>query len=182
MRNSKNAAVFLDRDGTIIEDRGFLSDVSDIVFFPQTIEALRRLQKYFLLFIVTNQPGIARGIITFEDVYNVNAAIVKKLAGSGIKITEIYVCPHDRSDNCQCIKPNPYFIQKAAEVYNIDATSSFTIGDHPHDIQFGKNVNAQGIYVLTGHGQNHITELPPGTNITTGIMEAVEKILHLILK
>jgi D-glycero-D-manno-heptose 1,7-bisphosphate phosphatase len=177
MSNNKNAAVFLDRDGTIMEDRGYLSDVSEIVFFPETIEALHQLQKYFLLFIVTNQPGIARGIISCEEVNHINSEIVKKFTKAGIEISDIYVCPHDRSDNCECIKPKPYFLQKTASGYNIDLQRSFVVGDHPCDVQLAKNAGARGIYILTGHGSKHVTELPEDTEVVSGIMEATERII-----
>jgi D-glycero-D-manno-heptose 1,7-bisphosphate phosphatase len=175
--NNTNAAVFLDRDGTIIEDRGYLSDVSQIVFFPETIESLRRLQKYFLLFMVTNQPGIARGIISREDVNHINSATAEKMTEAGIEIADIYVCPHDRSDNCECIKPNPYFLQKAARDYNINLQRSFVVGDHPCDVHLAKNTGARGIYVLTGHGSKHVADLPQDAEIVSGIEEAAERII-----
>jgi D-glycero-D-manno-heptose 1,7-bisphosphate phosphatase len=182
--NNKNAAVFLDRDGTIIEDRGYLGDVSRIVFFPETIEALRLLQKYFLLFIVTNQPGIARGIISREDVNHINSEITQTIAEAGIEIADIYVCPHERMDNCECIKPNPYFLQKAARDYNIDLQRSFVVGDHPCDVQLAKNTGARGIFVLTGHGSKHVAELPHDTEVVPGIMPAAKRIIscHLDIK
>ena len=114
MRHNANAAVFLDRDGTIIEDRGHLRDPSDIVFFPETFEALRKLHDYFLLFIVTNQVGVAEGIITLGDVDRINDCIVAALGERGVVVTDVYACPHRRSDNCPCIKPKPYFLKKAA--------------------------------------------------------------------
>jgi len=176
MRNNKNAAVFLDRDGTIIEDRGHLRDPSEAVFFPETFPALRKLQNYFLLFIVTNQPGIAKGKISRSDANRVNRGIAAALAEGGVEVMDIYVCPHRRSDNCRCIKPKPYFLKRAAALYDLDLGKSFTVGDHPHDIQLAKNVGARGIYVLTGHGQKHLPELPQDTEVAAGIMEAAEKI------
>ncbi|MDT8389698.1 MAG: HAD-IIIA family hydrolase [Lentisphaeria bacterium] len=90
-------AVFLDRDGTIIEDRGYLSDPSDVVFFDDTVPALRRLAEHFMLFMVTNQAGVADGTITLRDVDRVNAHVVSYLASHGIPIAATYVCPHARS-------------------------------------------------------------------------------------
>lgn len=175
--NKKNAAIFLDRDGTIIEDNGHLSDLSKVVFFQETFDALHRLQQYFLLFIVTNQPGVARGLISREDVNYINSGLVRRLTKARIDITDIYVCPHEQSSNCDCIKPKPYFLQKAANDYHIDLRRSFVIGDHPCDIQLAKNVDARGIYVLTGHGRKHVDELPEDTEVVSGIMEAAEKII-----
>ncbi|MGB2863079.1 MAG: HAD family hydrolase [Sedimentisphaerales bacterium] len=177
MSCNKNAAIFLDRDGTIIEDRGHLRDPSEVIFFPETFEALRRLQDYFLLFIVTNQVGVAEGIITPGDVDRINCCIVSAFAERGIVITDVYVCPHRRTDNCPCIKPKPYFLAKAAERYGIDLGESFTVGDHPHDIQLAQNAGAHGIYVLSGHGHKHWAEISDGTEVVTGIKQAAEKIM-----
>ncbi len=175
--SNKNGAVFLDRDGTIIEDNGHLSDLSKVVFFEETVEALLRLSKHFLLFIVTNQPGVARGLISREDVNYINSEIVKRFTKAGIEIMDIYVCPHERSNNCDCIKPKPYFLEQAAKDYNIDLQRSFMVGDHPCDVQLAKNVGARGIFVLTGHGSKHVAELPEGDEIVSGIMEAAERII-----
>ena len=176
MSGNKNAAVFLDRDGTIIEDRGHLRAPSEVVFFPDTFEALLQLQKHFLLFIVTNQPGIAEGTIRRTEADQVNSAVVTALAERGIEVAEVYVCCHRRSDNCRCIKPKPYFLKRAASHYGLDLGKSFTVGDHPHDVQLAKNVGARGIYVLTGHGLKHAAELPEDIESVQGIMEASEKI------
>jgi len=171
-------AVFLDRDGTIIEDRGHLCDPSEVVFFPDTINALRRLQEHFLLFIVTNQPGVSKGIVSKNDVEQVNAYVVRRLADAGVKITNVYVCSHKRSDGCQCIKPNPYFLRKAAHDYRVDLLRSFVVGDHPYDIELAANVAACGIFVLTGHGRKHRDELKSGVPIVSGIAEASHSILR----
>jgi len=177
MSQNGNIAVFLDRDGTIIEDRGHLRNPSDVVFFPETFEALQKLMEYFMLFIVTNQPGISKGLIGHNDVKHINIHLIKTLAKAGIKITNIYVCPHSRSDNCFCIKPEPYFLEKAAEDYQIDLQRSFVVGDHPHDVQLARNAGARGIYLLTGHGRKHLPELPEDTDVSEGILQAAEKII-----
>ncbi len=174
-------AVFLDRDGTLIEDRGHLSEPSEVAFYPETVEALTRLQPYFLLFLVTNQPWVARGILTLEDVNRVNARVVAHLAGHGITITAVYVCPHERSDGCSCIKPNPYFLHRAAAEHGVDLRRSFTVGDHPHDVQFARAVGARGIYVRTGHGSKHLAELAPGEIVVAGIGAAADRILELMM-
>jgi len=170
-------AVFLDRDGTIIEDRGHLRDPSQVVFFPDTFDALRRLQQQFLLFIVTNQPGVSEKTITREDVDRVNDHVVARLAEADVHITRVYVCPHARAEGCTCIKPEPYFLRKAARQYQIDLEDSFTVGDHPHDVALADGVGAEGIYVLTGHGTRHRTELPPDVCVAAGIREASLRML-----
>ncbi|KXB08926.1 hypothetical protein AKJ59_00215 [candidate division MSBL1 archaeon SCGC-AAA385M02] len=172
-------AVFLDRDGTIIKDHGYLDHPSQVVFFNETFSSLRRLSELFDLFIVTNQSGVAKGMISIEDVKKVNSYIESTFKDHGIKIVDTYVCPHDQSNNCECIKPKPYFMKKAEREHGIDLLQSFVIGDHPSDIEFSENVGAKGIYVLTGHGIKHRDELSPGTLITYGISEATELIIEL---
>ncbi|NLX15279.1 MAG: HAD-IIIA family hydrolase [Phycisphaerales bacterium] len=103
-------AVFLDRDGTIIEDRGDVSDPSQVVLFPDTIASLQRLRDEYDLFIVTHQPGVARGVMSIQDVEFVNAYVVRHLAEAGVRIVATYVCPHERGDGCLCIQPNPTHI------------------------------------------------------------------------
>lgn len=173
-------AVFLDRDGTLIEDRGHVGDPSEVVFYPDTIPALQRLREHFLLFLVTNQPWVARGILTLEQVDRVNAWVLSHLAEHGITITAVYVCPHERAERCACIKPNPYFLQKAAAEYGVDLPRSFTVGDHPHDVEFARSVGARGVYVRTGHGSKHLADLRPDEIVVAGIGEAADWILgHL---
>jgi D-glycero-D-manno-heptose 1,7-bisphosphate phosphatase len=173
------SAVFLDRDGTIIEDRGHLRNISDVVFFQETFEALQKLHDHFMLFIVTNQVGVAEGIITTGEVARINSYVVSVFAEKGIAITDVYVCPHRRTDNCPCIKPKPYFMKKAAKHHGIDLGASFVVGDHPHDILLAQNTGAHGIYVLSGHGHKHLAEISDGTEVVTGIKQAAEKILSI---
>jgi len=172
-------AVFLDRDGTLIEDRGHLTHPSEVVFYPDTVNALTRLQERFLLFVVTNQPWVARGILTAEDVDRVNAQVVSHLAEHGVVITAVYVCPHERSDGCSCIKPKPYFLHQAAAAYGVDLRKSFTVGDHPHDVDLARSVGARGVYVRTGHGRHHVAELRADDIVTAGIAEAADWILSV---
>ena len=175
---STRPAVFLDRDGTIIEDRGDLSDPGQVVFFRDTVTALCRLAEHLALFIVTNQSGVAKGTISIGDVKRVNDYVEDALATHGVPIAATYVCPHERSSGCRCIKPNPYFLKEAERDFGIDLRRSFVIGDHPHDVELATRVGATGIYVLSGHGMKHRDELSGGTEVAGGIMEAAEIILQ----
>jgi D-glycero-D-manno-heptose 1,7-bisphosphate phosphatase len=176
-REKTRPAVFLDRDGTIIEDRGDLSDPGQVVFFRDTVGALCRLAEHFALFVVTNQSGVAKGTISFEDVRRVNSYIEEFLAAHGAHLTATYVCPHERSSGCQCIKPKPYFLKEAERDYAIDLQRSFVIGDHPHDVEFAMQGGATGIYVLSGHGMKHRGELSGQVIIVDGIRAATDQIL-----
>jgi D-glycero-D-manno-heptose 1,7-bisphosphate phosphatase len=142
-------AVFLDRDGTLIEDRGDLRRPCDVAFFADTPEALRRLQDRFLLFVVTQQSGISRGTLTFTEVEEVNKHLVASLGRHGVRIERCYVCPHQLSDGCRCIKPKPHFLLEAAKRFGIALERSYVVGDHPSDVELARNAGAQGIYVLT---------------------------------
>lgn len=172
-------AVFLDRDGTIIEDRGHLRSLSEVVFFPDTVRALRLLQQRFRLFIVTNQPGIAEGVIGPADVAGVHDFVLDHLTQAGINIERVYCCPHRRADGCRCIKPKPHYLRRAAREYGIDLRGSFVVGDHPHDVELASNAGATGIYVLTGHGENHRADLPTNAIITSGIWAAATRIIEM---
>ncbi|MBT3199418.1 MAG: HAD-IIIA family hydrolase [Phycisphaerales bacterium] len=174
-----NQAVFLDRDGTIIEDLGNLGSTSQVEFYHDSFSALQRLQERFLLFLVTNQRCIADGLVSRKQVDSVNDYVLAKLADQGVTITDVYVCPHKRAEGCQCIKPNTYFADIAAEKYDIDLKKSFSVGDHPHDVQLGVNFGGGGVYVMTGHGVKHFGELETDTIVTDGITQAVDHILTM---
>lgn len=173
MNNNKiNRAMFLDRDGTIIEDRGIISISEDIEIFPFAIQALKMLQEKYLLFIVTNQSAIGLGKVSKEAVTRINMNVMSQLESHGITIQQLYCCSHKKDDNCDCIKPNPYFIREAARTYKVDISQSFSVGDHPHDVEFGKAAGGNGIYVLTGHGKRHIDAIAPDTPCFENLLDA----------
>lgn len=179
-QNHGLVAVFLDRDGTIIEDRGDLASPAQVVFYKDTVSSLRLLSAHFELFIVTNQSGVAKGTISMQEVEHVNSHIRSYLFEHGITIRATYVCPHERTSGCRCIKPNPYFLNKAERDFGIDLGRSFVIGDHPHDVEFARNAGAHGIYLLSGHGMKHRNEISTDTEIASGIKEAARIILEWI--
>jgi D-glycero-D-manno-heptose 1,7-bisphosphate phosphatase len=166
-------AVFLDRDGTIIEDRGDLSEPSQVVFLPGVFATLLALQKLFVLFIVTNQSGVAKGLLTLEQVSAVNAHVVDCLSRAGVAIERVFVCPHARTEGCDCIKPKPHFLRLAASEHQIDLQRSYTVGDHPHDVEFARSVGATGIYVLTGHGMKHRGDVDPSFIVVPSLADAL---------
>lgn len=173
----KHPAIFLDRDGTIIEDLGYLQNSQDVNFFPETFPTLFRLQERFLLFIISNQSGISLGKTTASEVQQVNDYVVETLKSKGILITQVFCCPHASEDNCICRKPKPYFIHQAAELYNLNLNDSYIIGDHPSDVECGLNAGLEPIYVLTGHGEKHKNELNSECIICKNISEASKYIL-----
>lgn len=154
-----NNAVFLDRDGTINEDVGDFCSPDKLIFIQGSIEALQILQKSFLLFIITNQSGIARGIFSEDRFLWFNDYFNKILRNQNVIIRETYYCPHKKEDDCICHKPKPYFITKAQKEYNINLKNSYVIGDHPHDIEMAHKAGTHSIYLLSGHGKKHRQEL-----------------------
>lgn len=170
-------AVFLDRDGTLIEDRGYIKTSDNVIFFNQTFDALLKLQNAYELFIITNQSGVSKGLISLDEVKTVNHYILHQLQKKGIQIADIFVCPHAREQQCQCMKPKSFFLEKAAAAFNIDLQNSFSIGDHPCDVELAENVGGTGIYLLTGHGKKHVNELPEHCLIVPDINAAANLIL-----
>ncbi|NJN26121.1 MAG: HAD family hydrolase [Cyclobacteriaceae bacterium] len=173
----KRAAIFIDRDGTLIDDVGYIKKISEVRFYPFTIEALSLLQPHFCFFIITNQSGIGKGLTTEDEVSVVNQYIVETLKKEGINIEEVYSCPHKSEDDCACKKPKTQFIEKANEQHDIDLNKSFIIGDHPSDVQCGINAGIFPIYLLTGHGTMHQHEIDAETVVCPNILEASKYII-----
>lgn len=154
-----NKAIIFDRDGTLIKDRGYISSTSDVRFYNIDFNLMRKLNRHFLFFIVSNQSGISKGLISTSDVESVNSYINSHFIKNNIKFSEIYYCSHQDSDRCSCKKPLPGFLDLVKEKYNIDFSASYVIGDHPSDIQFARSRGLNGMYLLTGHGRKHMQEL-----------------------
>lgn len=153
--NKQNKAIFLDRDGVINKEVSHLSDPKDFEFIQGSIEALKVLkQKGFLLIIITNQAGIARGLFTEETLKLIHHKMIKVLEQNNIRLDDIFYCPHhpEFTGSCDCRKPKPGMILKAKAKYNIDLTKSFMVGDTLNDIQTGNAVKCKTVLVLTGYG------------------------------
>jgi len=152
-----NKAIFLDRDGTMIEDRDYLSDPAGIVFLPGVLSALRVLSETgYMLVMVSNQSGIGRGYFTDADYFSVQERMDAMLKQEGIHFAGYYYCPHKPSDDCVCRKPKPYLALKAAVDLDIDLESSYMVGDKQSDIAFGKSFNAKGCFHIMQELVNHL--------------------------
>ena len=154
-----NKAIIFDRDGTLIEDKNFLKQKAEVVFYNIDLELMKDLNKTYFFFIVSNQSGISKNIISEQDVEEVNAYIADFFKKNNIYFENIYYCPHQDSDECNYKKPGTGFIDIIKQEYHITTAESFVIGDHPSDIQLAYNSGMQGIYLLTGHGEKHREEL-----------------------
>lgn len=170
-------AIFLDRDGVLMEDMGYIGDPDRVRLYPFVVPALKKVTGQYELFIVTNQEGVGKGLISLEEAQSVNRRVVELLEEAGIPVGKLYCCPHQAADGCDCRKPSPRFFMEAAREFDLDIPSSWMVGDHPSDVQFAVNAGARGIYVLTGHGRQHMEELEPGTIIAEDLPEAVDRIL-----
>jgi D-glycero-D-manno-heptose 1,7-bisphosphate phosphatase len=152
--------VFLDRDGTMIEDVGYLDALSRVAFYPWTIDAIRALNRAGLpVVVVTNQSGIARGLFSEAFVDETHRYIDARLAAGGARVDAYYYCPHHPSGNmaayargCECRKPGRGMIDKAASDLGLDPARSFVVGDTWLDVQLGRAVGARAILVRTGIG------------------------------
>jgi D-glycero-D-manno-heptose 1,7-bisphosphate phosphatase len=153
-----NKAVFLDRDGVLNYDPGYVHKVEDYKLLPGVIEGLKLLGG-FKLFLITNQSGIGRGYYSMDDFHKFNNHLVEDLKNHGIKIEKTYCCPHHPDEKCDCRKPSTKSIKEAQEEFDIDLSKSWVVGDHPHDIKMGKAAGCKTIYMLTGHGKKHKAEL-----------------------
>jgi len=150
-----NKAIFLDRDGTLNIDEGYVHKVEDYKLHSGVIQGLKLL-KDFKLFVVSNQSGIGRGYYKEEDMHKYNDHMLKDLSSSGINIENVFYCPHSPDDKCDCRKPNNKFVLEAQKEFDLDLKNSFVIGDHDTDIGLANNGGCRSIYLLTGHGLKHL--------------------------
>ena len=147
------AAVFLDRDGTIIVDQHYPKDPNAVSFLPKVPEALRLLkEKGFLLFVVSNQSGVGRGLISDSEFKSVHDAFVELLKAEGVEISGFFYCLHHPDDPCHCRKPKTGNIPKRFDGKPIDFLTSYTVGDRLSDLQLGDELGAKACLVLTGKG------------------------------
>ena len=147
-------AVFLDRDGTLIEERHYLKDPAAVALFPGAAAALRRLQDAgFLIILVTNQSGVGRGFFTMDDVARVQARLDELLAPAGVRITKTYVAPEAPDQPSRGRKPSPQFLFDARGEFSLDLSRSYMIGDKLIDLECGWNAGVRrSLLVRTGYG------------------------------
>lgn len=158
--NAKRPAVFMDRDGTISEEIGYVNHPSRYRVFPYAGEAVRLLnQSNYLAVLVTNQAGVARGYFTEDVIKAVHACLEKELAKNDAHLDAIFYCAHHPNvgeapyrQDCDCRKPKPGLITRAAAEFDIDLTRSWMIGDRYSDIELARNAGVRSAFVLSGYG------------------------------
>src|SRR3990172_815482 len=153
----EGAVVFLDRDGTINEDRGYIGNPDDIILFENAAEAVKRLNgRGIKVIVVTKQSGVGRGYFSGEALDGVNKKVLELLGLAGARIDGIYYCPHTPKDGCDCRKPGTALIARAVAEHGISARNTYVIGDKDSDIELARNISAKGILVLTGKGRDEM--------------------------
>ncbi len=181
----KNRVVFLDRDGTICEEVGYLSSVQQMRLIPRSGEAVRLLnQKGYKVVVITNQAGVARGFFPEAALGGLHAEMMRQLREEGAHVDAIYYCPHHPSDGlppyrreCNCRKPATGLLERAAADLNLDLLSGYMIGDHFSDVECGQRVGAETVLLLTGHGREALAKRDnwprPPSFIAADLYEAV---------
>ena len=185
----RRAAVFLDRDGTLIEEIGYLRFAREVALYPWTVDAVRALnQASFPVVVITNQSGVARGILSEPMIDDVHLHLSSLLEAGGARIDAYYYCPHHPEGTvptyrarCDCRKPGCGMIEQASADLDLDPAKSFVVGDKWIDVGAARAAGARGILVRTGYGANQETEPPPDLSadaIVDNLVEAVSWILR----
>ncbi len=187
----RHPAVFLDRDGTINEEMGYINHIDRFRLLPRTAEAIRLLnQRGIKVVVITNQSGVARGYFPESLIEEVHRKMVEELKEQGAHLDGIYYCPHHPEvgeppyrRRCRCRKPETGLIEKAVEDLEIDCSRSYAIGDRGQDIEFGRRIGARTILVLTGYGKGEWEYLGRGWRtkpdfVAEDLYEAVRWVLR----
>ncbi len=186
---NKHRVVFLDRDGTICEEVGYLDSVDQMKLIPRSGEAVALLnRKGFKVVVITNQAGVARGFFPEAILEDLHAQMIRLLKTEGAEVDGIYYCPHHPTDGsppylreCNCRKPATGLLEKAAADLNLDLSSAFMIGDHFSDVECGQRIGAETVLLLTGHGREALAKKEswpkPPSHIAADLYEAVQWIL-----
>jgi histidinol-phosphate phosphatase family protein len=156
-------AVFLDRDGLLIENQPeYVRAWSHVEFLPGSIRAIQQLNaSSYVIVMVTNQSVVGRGIISLEEAMRINQQIVDEVAVRGGRIDATYMCPHDPGEGCRCRKPEPGMLLQAAAELDLDLTRSYMIGDAISDVEAGRSAGVPSILVRTGRGNEQVRFAPP---------------------
>jgi D-glycero-D-manno-heptose 1,7-bisphosphate phosphatase len=183
-------AIFMDRDGTISHEVGYVNHLSRFRVFPFSIDAVRLVNRSgFLAVLVTNQAGVARGYFPESLIEEVHGGLRAAMEGGGARFDGIYYCPHHPSvgeppyrKDCDCRKPRPGLLRRAGAALEIDLARSYVIGDRHGDLQLAWNVGAKGVLVKTGYGLGELTYHAPSWPrqpdlVAEHVLEAVERIL-----
>ena len=182
-------AVFLDRDGTLIEEAGYLNHLSLLTLFPYTVDAVRQLNLAGLtVIVITNQAGIARGIVKEAFVAEAHGYLSERLAAGGARVDAYYYCPHHPDGivdglniECSCRKPKAGLWQRAAADLGIDLSRSFSVGDRWRDVRAARAAGTRSVMVRTGYGRDEEHAVPAGVS-TDAIVDNLAAAVGWILQ
>lgn len=176
----KKKAVFLDRDGTLIEESNYLARPEQLKLFPFAAEAVRLLNDNgFLVVLITNQSGIGRKYFSENDLRAIHEKLITELAAQSAKLDAIYFCPHSPENDCDCRKPKIGMIRQATRDFSIDLKKSWTIGDKALDVETGSNAETKTALVLTGYGIAEKEKLNKKPDlIAENLLEAAKMIIY----
>jgi histidinol-phosphate phosphatase family protein len=153
-------AVFLDRDGTINEDTGYIGSPGEVVLIQGSARAINALNLAKVrVIVISNQSGVGRGLFADKDVQAVNARLDELIAAAGGRVDAYYYCPHLPEENCECRKPAQGLIRKAAGEHGIELKNSYVVGDKASDIELARGAGASGVLVKTGKGRETALDL-----------------------
>lgn len=178
-------AIFLDRDGVIIENRAdYIRDWSQVVVLPGVIHALSKLQNTnYKIVLVTNQSAVGRGLISLKTAEEINHRLARVIEENGGRLDAIYMCPHAPEDQCDCRKPRSGLFLQAAHALSLDLGSSWMVGDAWSDLLAGQNANLRGvILVKTGRGMNQLQQPKPENLNEYLVLDDLSSALDLISK
>ena len=187
-QGKEKAAIFLDRDGTIIELKDYLRSFKDIVLIPTAVEALKIFKKAgYLLIVTTNQSGVARGYFTEDFVREANAKIADLFSEQGVKIDSFYYCPHHpdypkepEKEICDCRKPKTGMIMNAMADFPINLADSWVIGDNISDVEMAINAKIKSAIVKTGYGKKVISNYPKDLKMPDIVADDIYQAAKLI--
>ena len=192
MTTGKRRAVFIDRDGTISEEIGYVNHVSRYRVFPFAAEAVRALNEAgWLAVLVTNQAGVARGYFNEDMIGEVHEVLTAELARGGARLDAIYYCPHHPSVgeppyrlDCDCRKPRPGLLRRAAEEFGLDLADCWMVGDRYSDTELARNAGVRSAFVLSGYGRGEWEHQRPVWKhqpdlVAENLLEAARKITGL---
>ncbi|MBL8830274.1 MAG: HAD family hydrolase [Planctomycetaceae bacterium] len=157
---NRPSAILLDRDGTLIAERNYLADPAQVELLPNAVAGLLKMQQWGCpLIVITNQSGLGRGYFTQNQLDAVHAHLLHLLNSAGVKLAQIYVCPHAPDETCRCRKPLTGLVEQAVQDWRFDPRATVMIGDKACDVDLGLNVGARSLLVRTGYG--HIQQNDP---------------------
>jgi|SRR5437868_5263194 len=155
--NSDRPAVFLDRDGTVTEEVGYLNHLSRFRLLDGVAEAIRRLNQASLpAVVVTNQSGVSRGYFPEQLVRDVHERMIAELNQAGAHLDGVYYCPHVSADECECRKPKTGMLEQAARELHLNLKNSFVVGDRHSDVELAHCAGARSVLVRTGFGEGEL--------------------------